>query len=59
MIWEPHRLKNCGVVTAELLERHLHLSDGPGQGGSTDSGQFIPFAGVIDLLLKTALDGGL
>ena len=59
VVREPHRLNDCGVVTAELLERHLHLGDGSSQDGSTDSGQFIPFAGVIHLLLKTALDGGL
>ena len=56
---EPHRLKDCVVVPAELLECHLHLGDGAGQGGSTDSGQFMPFVGVIHLLLKTALDGRL
>ena len=56
---EPYRLKDCGVVSTEFLECHLHLGDGPGQGGSTDSGQFIPFAGVIHLLLKPGLDGRL
>ena len=59
VVREPYSLQDCGVVPAELRERHLHLGDGPGQGGSTDSGQFIPFAGVIHLLLKTALDGSL
>ena len=54
-----YRLQDCGLVLAEIPKRHLHLGDGPGQGGSTDSGQFIPFAGVIHLLLKTALDGSL
>ena len=55
----PHGLKDCGVVPTELRERHLHLGDGPGQGRSTDSGQFIPFFGVIHLLLKSGLDGRL
>ena len=59
VVREPHRLQDCGVVPAELLERHLHLGDGSSQGGSTDSGQFIPFAGVIHLLLKSGLDGRL
>ena len=59
VIREPHRLQDCGVVSTELLECHLHLGDGSSQGGSTDSGQSIPFAGVIHLLLKTALDGRL
>ena len=60
VVREPHGLEDCGVVPAELLERHLHLGDGLGQGGSTDSGQcFMPFVGVMHLPLKTALDGGL
>ena len=59
VVREPHCLQDCGFVPAELPERHLHLGDGSSQGGSTDSGQFIPFAGVIHLLLKTALDGSL
>ena len=28
VIREPHRLNDCVVVPAELLERHLHLGDG-------------------------------
>ena len=59
VVREPHCLNDCGVVSAELRERHLHLGDGPGQGGSTDSGQFIPFASGIHLLLKSGLDGRL
>ena len=59
VVREPHRLKNCGVVPAEFLERHLHLSDGPGQGGLGDSGPPVSFAGVVHLLLKSGLDGRL
>ena len=59
VVREPHGLNDCGVVPAEFLECHLHLGDGPGQGGSTDSGPLVPLAGGIHLLLKTALDGGL
>ena len=59
VVREPHRLNDCGVVPAELLERHLHLSDGPGQGGLSGSGPLVPLAGVIHLLLKPGLDGRL
>ena len=59
VVREPYRFKDCGVVPAELPECHLHLSDGSSQGGLGDSGQFIPFAGVIHLLLKSRLDGSL
>ncbi|WP_236750232.1 hypothetical protein [Actinomyces oris] len=57
VIREPHRLQDCGVVPAELLERHLHLGDGSSQGGLGDSGPLVPLAGGIHLLLKSRLDG--
>ena len=59
VVREPRRLNNCVVVSAELRECHLHLGDGPGQGGLGDSGPLVPFAGVIHLLLKSGLDGRL
>ena len=59
VVREPHRLKDCGVVPAELRERHLHLGDGSGQGGVSGSSPLVPFAGVVHLLLKTGLDGRL
>ena len=55
-IREPHCLKNCGVVLAELRECHLHLGDGPNQGGSSGSGPLVSFAGVVHLFLKSGLD---
>ena len=58
-IREPHRLKNCGIVPAEFLERYLHLSDGSSQGGSSGSGPLVPLASGIHLLLKPGLDGRL
>ena len=59
VVREPHCLQDCGIVSAELRERHLHLGDGAGQGGSADSGPLVPLAGGIHLLLKTRLDGRL
>ena len=59
VVREPHRLKDCGVVPAELLECHLHLGDGSGQGRSSGSGPLVPLMGVIHLLLKSGLDGRL
>ena len=59
VVREPHCLQDCGVVPAELLECHLHLGDGPGQGGLSGSGPLVAFAGGIHLLLKSGLDGRL
>ena len=56
VVREPYRFKDCGVVSADLLERHLHLSDGSSQGGLSDAGPLVPFAGGIHLLLKSGLD---
>ena len=56
VVREPHRFKDCGVVLAELRECHLHLGDGPSQGGSSDSGPLVSFAGVVHLFLKSGLD---
>ena len=53
---EPYRLKDCVVVPAELLECHLYLGDGSGQGRLSGSGPLVPLAGVIHLLLKPGLD---
>ena len=59
VIREPHRLQNCGVVPAEIPKRHLHLGGGSSQGGLSDAGPLVPFAGGIHLLLKSGLDGRL
>ena len=59
VVREPYRFKDCGVVSAELRERHFHLGDGSGQGRSSGSGPLVPLAGVIHLLLNSGLDGRL
>ena len=59
VVREPYSLQDCGVVPAELRERHLHLGDGPGEAGLSGCGPLVSFAGVIHLLLKSGLDGRL